>query len=131
MLGALDEAGLHHIGDGHVAGALRVQIPDIDDLEVLGEMGVEAALGHATLQRRLTAFEVHAYGTALAGGLAFAAATGGLALAGAGAATDLETLLARALVGPEIQTASFYFLDLHEMGDDADHSVQRCAFFPQ
>src|SRR5690606_22749495 len=104
-----DEArSLHfHGGDQGSGVELRVEGAQVDDLEVLREMRAEAELGNAALQGILAPFEGRAYGTAFARGLAFAATTGGLAFARRGPASDFETLLARALLGPEFGEIHF------------------------
>src|SRR5690606_13951664 len=96
-----DQSGLRHVGDRDRAGEALVELPDVHDLD-FGEVRIEADLGHTALERILAAFEVSGNAATLARGLALAAATGGLAEAGAFAATLLEALLHGALGGAEL-----------------------------
>src|SRR5256884_5112187 len=108
VLGATDHAGLHQRFDGH--GFLDVdqlgvdrllQAVEIDLGEVEPEDVVEAALRQAPMQRHLAALEaLDAH--ARTRGLALAAATRSLALAGTDATADAHALLARAGVVGDI-----------------------------
>ena len=101
----------------------------IDLVQVARVRRVEAALGQATMQRHLAAFEaLDAH--ARARGLALAAAARLLALARTDAATDPDTGLGRAF-GLSLISLSFMarsslaFDDAHEMGDLGDHPLRR------
>ncbi len=76
------------------AGAKGLELADVDLRDELGERVVEPALGHTTLDRGLAAFEVRLE-AARAGVLPLLATTGGLAEAGAHAATATNLLLRR------------------------------------
>src|SRR6185312_5205140 len=111
VLGAAHQAGLHH--RLHVDRGLDVELPSVDRGLQLAEIDLvefhrerrvaKAALRQAAVQRHLAAFEAldaHA-GTR---GLALAAATAGLAHAGADAAANAHALLARAgIVGDLVE----------------------------
>src|SRR5215472_6412394 len=109
--GLLDLTREHHLG---ALGALRhyVRLDErgqihhaaLDLLQLveahLGaralDVGAEADLGHAALDRHLSAFEADLVVAALAGTLALGAAAAGLALAGGGTAADAQPRAARA-----------------------------------
>src|SRR5215217_7085551 len=107
VLLATDDAGLEQRFG--VDGLLRVELaggdrlletPEVHFDQLLGERVVEAALGHAHVQRHLAAFEA-ADGDARARLLALHTATGGLALARTRAAADAHAVLGGALLGRE------------------------------
>src|ERR1043166_5375880 len=101
-MGAAQEPGLDQCGRVHrrsrveLAGVdCLLHPPEIDLVQLELERLVEAALGQPPVQRHLPALEpLDAH--ARARGLAFAAASAGLALAGADAAADTHAILARA-----------------------------------
>src|SRR5690606_22968946 len=103
VVAPLDEAlRLEGLDVDRRAGVEHLEGADVDVRHAGGERVAEPALRQAALHRRLAAVEVQLVDVALRPGLlALLAAGGGLAHAGAGAATDALALLDRALGGLE------------------------------
>src|SRR5271170_6535878 len=97
ILGATDEAvGAQEFRSDRFAFGKHIQFLEVDDRILDAERAVKAALGHAAVQRHLSAFKTPAARIATAGLLALVAGAGGLAELGTHAAADANFFLARA-----------------------------------